>query len=108
MLSHQATVFARSQVELPQRLIKFKNCRILRNHKIIREDLWVRNGKIINPEKIFFDEKRQAHVVSQIIMKCKRVYKLSSFYKRLKLVLSIKYFDSSARMLVTSIKILQL
>ncbi|CAG9798889.1 unnamed protein product [Chironomus riparius] len=62
MLSQQATVFALSQVELPQRLIKFKNCRILRNHTIIREDLWVRNGKIINPEKIFFDEKGQAHV----------------------------------------------
>jgi N-acetylglucosamine-6-phosphate deacetylase len=64
MLSQQATVSARSLAELSQRLIKFKNCRILRNHKIIREDLWVRNGKIINPEKIFFDEKRQAHVVS--------------------------------------------
>lgn len=60
MLSQQAT--ARSIVELSQRLIKFTNCRILRNHKIIREDLWVRNGKIINPEKVFFDEKKQAHV----------------------------------------------
>lgn len=49
-----------------QRLIKFKNCRILRNHKIIREDLWVRNGKIINPEKVFFDEKRQAHLVNPL------------------------------------------
>lgn len=64
MLSQQATVSAHSQAELSQRLIKFKNCRILRNHKIIKEDLWVRNGTIINPEKIFFDEKRQAHVVS--------------------------------------------
>jgi len=64
MLSQQATFSAHSHVELSQRLIKFKNCRILRNHKIIKEDLWVRNGKIINPEKIFFDEKKQAHVVS--------------------------------------------
>lgn len=44
-------------------LIKFKNSRILRNHKIIKEDLWVRDGKIIDPEKVFFDEKRQAHLV---------------------------------------------
>lgn len=44
------------------KLIKFKNCRILRNHKIIRDDLWVRNGLIINPEKVFFDEKKPAHV----------------------------------------------
>ncbi|XP_044255213.1 N-acetylglucosamine-6-phosphate deacetylase [Tribolium madens] len=41
-------------------LIQFINCKILRDHKIIKEDLWVRNGKIINPERIFFDEKIQA------------------------------------------------
>lgn len=45
------------------KLIKFKNCRILREHKIIKEDLWVRGGKIVDPEKVFFDEKRQAHLV---------------------------------------------
>ncbi|KAG5676211.1 hypothetical protein PVAND_006060 [Polypedilum vanderplanki] len=49
-------------IEPSQRLIKFKNCRILRDHRIFREDLWVRNGKIINPERVFFDEKRQAHL----------------------------------------------
>lgn len=36
------------------------NCRILRNGQLITEDLWVRDGKIINPEKVFFDEKVQA------------------------------------------------
>lgn len=41
-------------------LTQFINCKILRNHKIIKEDLWVRDGKIINPEKIFFDEKIKA------------------------------------------------
>lgn len=45
------------------KLVKFKNCRILRAHKIIKEDLWVRGGKIIDPEKVFFDEKKQAHLV---------------------------------------------
>lgn len=44
-------------------LIQFINCKILRNHKIITEDIWVRNGKIVNPEKIFFDEKVKADTV---------------------------------------------
>lgn len=38
-------------------LLKLFNCNILRNGKIIKEDLWVRNGKIVDPEKIFYDEK---------------------------------------------------
>lgn len=42
------------------KLLQFFNCRILRNSAIIPEDLWVRNGTIINPEKIFFDERREA------------------------------------------------
>lgn len=38
-------------------LKQFYNCRILRQGKISVEDLWVRNGRIIDPEKIFYDEK---------------------------------------------------
>ncbi|XP_026467904.1 N-acetylglucosamine-6-phosphate deacetylase isoform X1 [Ctenocephalides felis] len=45
------------------KIIQFKNCYILRDHNIILEDLWIRNGKIINPEDIFFDEKTVAHEV---------------------------------------------
>ncbi|KAL0274135.1 UNVERIFIED_CONTAM: hypothetical protein PYX00_006631 [Menopon gallinae] len=41
-------------------LTQFKNCYILRNHQIIQEDLWVRNGKFVNPENIFFDERNFA------------------------------------------------
>lgn len=41
---------------------QFTDCRILRDHKIIKEDLWVRDGKILNPEKIFFDERKNADV----------------------------------------------
>lgn len=44
-------------------LIQFTNCKILRNHKIITDDIWVRNGRIVNPEKIFFDEKVFADTV---------------------------------------------
>ncbi|MCI4395226.1 hypothetical protein PGIGA_G00178000 [Pangasianodon gigas] len=30
---------------------------ILGDHRLQREDLWVRDGKILNPEKLFFDEQ---------------------------------------------------
>jgi N-acetylglucosamine-6-phosphate deacetylase len=40
----------------------FRDCKILKNHKFITEDLWVRDGKIINPEKVFFDEKQEPNV----------------------------------------------
>ncbi|XP_061701216.1 N-acetylglucosamine-6-phosphate deacetylase isoform X2 [Syngnathoides biaculeatus] len=36
------------------------NCRILRDHRLQREDLWVREGKILDPEKLFFDEQGYA------------------------------------------------
>nr|CAD7459382.1 unnamed protein product [Timema tahoe] len=38
-------------------LLKFKNCRLLRDDRIIDDDIWVRDGKIVNPEKVFYDEK---------------------------------------------------
>lgn len=43
-------------------LHRFRNCILMRNHALIVDDLWVRDGKIINPEEIFFVEKRQADV----------------------------------------------
>ena len=36
---------------------KFTNCHILRNNEIMKEDLWVRAGRIINPQPLFFEEK---------------------------------------------------
>lgn len=44
------------------KIIRFTNCHILRDHQIIREDLWVRDGRIANPEPIFFMEKRMADI----------------------------------------------
>ncbi|XP_033499768.2 N-acetylglucosamine-6-phosphate deacetylase [Epinephelus lanceolatus] len=41
-------------------ITQFINCRILRNHKLQREDLWVREGRILDPEKLFFDEQGYA------------------------------------------------
>ncbi|XP_067000311.2 N-acetylglucosamine-6-phosphate deacetylase [Anabrus simplex] len=43
-----------------QKLLQFKNCYLLRNHEIVKEDLWVRDGKIIDPEKVFFEEHQSA------------------------------------------------
>ncbi|XP_038676648.1 N-acetylglucosamine-6-phosphate deacetylase [Scyliorhinus canicula] len=43
-------------------ITRFQNCHILKDHKLQREDLWVREGKILNPEKLFFDEKGSADI----------------------------------------------
>ncbi|XP_043659277.1 N-acetylglucosamine-6-phosphate deacetylase [Drosophila teissieri] len=43
------------------RLLQFTNCRLVRGHQIIHEDLWVRDGRIVNPEPVFFDEQAKAH-----------------------------------------------
>lgn len=42
-------------------IVQFKNCRLIRNHELAVDDLWVQNGKIINPEPVFFDKKICAH-----------------------------------------------
>uniref|UniRef100_A0A671VQU3 N-acetylglucosamine-6-phosphate deacetylase n=1 Tax=Sparus aurata TaxID=8175 RepID=A0A671VQU3_SPAAU len=41
-------------------ITQFINCRILREHQLQRDDLWVREGKILDPEKLFFDEQGYA------------------------------------------------
>ncbi|XP_068193680.1 N-acetylglucosamine-6-phosphate deacetylase [Antennarius striatus] len=41
-------------------ITQFINCRILREHQLQREDLWVREGRILDPEKLFFDEQGYA------------------------------------------------
>jgi N-acetylglucosamine-6-phosphate deacetylase len=51
-----------SDVKSDKKLLQFRNCQILRDHAIITEDFWVRNGKIVDPEKVFFDEKISADV----------------------------------------------
>jgi len=37
---------------------KFFNCNILKDGKILAHDLWVVDGKIANPETIFYDNKK--------------------------------------------------
>ncbi|CAG02276.1 unnamed protein product, partial [Tetraodon nigroviridis] len=41
-------------------ITQFTNGRILRDHRLQREDLWVREGRILDPEKLFFDEQGYA------------------------------------------------
>lgn len=50
-----------------QTLKQFYNCCILRDGKILKEDLWVRDGKLVNSEKIFYDEK----VMPDVRIDCK-------------------------------------
>ncbi|KAK3100096.1 hypothetical protein FSP39_014705 [Pinctada imbricata] len=38
-------------------IYQYVNCKLLRNHELVKEDLWVRDGIILNPEKVFFDER---------------------------------------------------
>ena len=41
-------------------IIKLTNCRLIRDNKLISDDLWIRNGIILDPLKVFYDEKKQA------------------------------------------------
>ncbi len=43
-------------------VLQFRNCQVLQDHKIIKDDLWVYNGVILNPEKVFFDSKVRADI----------------------------------------------
>ncbi len=47
---------------MPGPLVQYRNCRQLRHHDIIREDFWVRDGRILNPEKVFFDERQKPDI----------------------------------------------
>lgn len=41
---------------------QFINCRLVRGGRIIKDDFWFRDGKILNPEPVFFEEKIRADV----------------------------------------------
>ncbi|XP_013185703.2 N-acetylglucosamine-6-phosphate deacetylase [Amyelois transitella] len=43
-------------------ITRFHNCYILRSGKIIKEDLWIRDGIIENPEQIFYVEQLEADI----------------------------------------------
>lgn len=43
--------------------VQFRNCRVLRGGKVVKQQLWVRDGKIIDPEPVFYSERRKPSVV---------------------------------------------
>lgn len=43
-------------------ITQFRECFLLRDHEIIKEDLWIRDGKIVNPEPIFYVENEHADI----------------------------------------------
>lgn len=45
------------------KVIQFVNCKILRNHSIYEDIFLVCGGKIIDPEKVFFEEKRKPDII---------------------------------------------
>ncbi|XP_076998213.1 N-acetylglucosamine-6-phosphate deacetylase isoform X4 [Tamandua tetradactyla] len=42
------------------RVLRFTNCRLLRGGVLLGDDLWVREGRILDPEKLFYEERREA------------------------------------------------
>ena len=44
-------------------IIQYTNCVQLKDHKLVQDDFWVRNGIIINPEVLFYVEKLQSHKI---------------------------------------------
>lgn len=46
------------------KVIKITNCRVLKDHKIVEKDaIWIQDGKIIDPHKFFWYQKRLPDVV---------------------------------------------
>ncbi|KAL7670972.1 hypothetical protein ACOME3_005887 [Neoechinorhynchus agilis] len=41
------------------KIIKFTNCRIVKDGNFVQRNIWVRNGKFIDMQKVFYDEKRR-------------------------------------------------
>ncbi|XP_028132205.2 N-acetylglucosamine-6-phosphate deacetylase [Diabrotica virgifera virgifera] len=44
-------------------ITKFSNCHILRDHQFVKDDLYVRKGKILNSLDLFYKEKHSPHLV---------------------------------------------
>lgn len=47
-------------MSLQGKIIRFANGQILRDHTFVREDLWVRDGVIIDPQQLFWGERVKA------------------------------------------------
>lgn len=49
------------QIE-PNKIVRFKNCRLIRKGELVNQDLWIQNKKVINPEELYFVEKKPADI----------------------------------------------
>ncbi|CAL8107490.1 unnamed protein product [Calicophoron daubneyi] len=49
--------------DLTDKIIRFSDCYILKDEGLIRDDLWVRNGRFIDGQKLFFSERKQADII---------------------------------------------
>lgn len=56
----------RRRVTYPK-LVQFYNCFLLRDHAIVPDDLWIRDGVILDPHVVFFEE----NVAADIKIDCK-------------------------------------
>jgi len=39
-------------------IVVFRNCKLLRNHKLVCEDLWIGHGRVIDPADLFYYKNR--------------------------------------------------
>eukprot|EP00658_Telonema_sp_P-2_P010255 TRINITY_DN13865_c0_g1_i6.p1 TRINITY_DN13865_c0_g1~~TRINITY_DN13865_c0_g1_i6.p1 ORF type:complete len:414 (+),score=90.74 TRINITY_DN13865_c0_g1_i6:154-1395(+) len=51
-------------------VIKFRNCRILRGGQVITDNLWVQDGKVIDPEKRFWEAKAERQFAADRVVDC--------------------------------------
>ena len=56
-----------SEEEEEEEIVVFRNCRLLRNHAIVKEDLWVRRGKIIDPGE-GWSQLSEVHIFSFTVL----------------------------------------
>jgi len=50
---------AYDEIVAKQHLVRFFNCRLLRRGKFVDEDLWIERGRVVNPEPIFYSQRRR-------------------------------------------------
>ena len=49
--------------ENDDQIIQYTNCVQLKNHQLVKDDFWVRNGIILNPEVLFYVEKLKSYQI---------------------------------------------
>ena len=44
-------------------IIRFKNVKLIKNGHLFVDDLWIHDDIIINPEPLFFEQRKEADIV---------------------------------------------